>query len=91
MEMKLFVVEFYYSRIRSLFDGVLAVDACKRKGGIALCWNALVNVHIKSYSMNLNSNWGLICFYCETVKENRWRSWKLLEHLLVLSNPSVLL
>lgn len=52
-----------------------------------------MNVVIKSYSLNhiqatvADQNLNTDSFYGELVKENRW---KLLEHLLVLSNPSIL-
>lgn len=100
METKLTTKKLYNSKIKQVFDGMLSVDAYNRRSGIAICWKSHVQLTIQFYSMNhirevvndpnLNVTWYLISFYGNPVKKQKWRSWKLLEHLIDNCNPVVL-
>lgn len=76
--------------IRSYF----IVNAIGRSGGLAICRSNEMNVHLLSCSSNhiaisvesglTPSPWTFIGFYGEPKLENRWRSWVLLDQLLLI-------
>lgn len=80
MDTKIIAFEFNKSKIRPLFDRMLAIDAYSRKWGVALCWKAMADVQIKLYSLNhicltiairMSIQLGTwLAFYGELIKEN---------------------
>lgn len=77
--------------MRPIFVGMFAVDLCRRKGGIVLCWTHDISIFVKSYSMShivvvisdnyCGRNWESVGFYGDPVISTRHRSWRLLKQI----------
>ena len=90
MEIKLGATSMGRLRIVIGFNNVFTVPSTGRSGGIALCWEAGINLetqnysshHIDSYVRHKDGRvWRLIGFYGRHEDHSRWVSWALLDHV----------
>ena len=95
METRLFASSLEWLRIRLNMRGCLGVERQGQGGGLALMWDASVNVDIQSYSSHhINAEvrqsdgtqWRITGFYGYPEVALRDRSWALLRHLGTLSD-----
>ena len=95
-ETRIFDNSVEYLKRKLNFPNGVGVGSFGRGGGLALLWTHEVCVKLQSYNklhidvavldpLSDEEKWHFTGFYGEPRRENRWRSWALLQHLKQLS------